>query len=249
MRYPILERTAALEILAKRAAAEDFSPEEFVTSRGNGPDFDDSFISPLSEKLAQLREKFPKTLALRDQEGGRFEAEACSIVHQAIPRDLVTAVTDHDFWRYLTVIHFSDLVEWRHSAGGEAVNPNNFGIGNTKRNLLYRMWMRAELSFDASANDPYCLSRFGDKDFWESHIIGVRTGNARATVRSLVRYLFPSELKGKCSLKTIQVRQLAKRITRLRSNVMLEIYPEQMAIKLLAREAERVKAVVEKTNA
>ena len=88
MRYPILERTSALEILAKRAAGEEFSADEFVTYRGHDSDFDDTFIFPLKERLEEIRATFPQKLSFKSKDGGRFEAEACSYVHMAIPREL-----------------------------------------------------------------------------------------------------------------------------------------------------------------
>lgn len=242
MRYPVLERNKAQQLIDARRAKEHHEEEAFVDTRGEGSDFDDAFIHPLKERLEALRKTFPPQLAAKSPEGGRFEAEACSLVHQAIPHAFGSAISDSDFWRYLAVIHFSDLVEWRHGTKENPAHMNNYGIGNTKRNLLFRMWVRAEIAYDEGSSEPYRLARFGDKDLWESHIIAVRTGNARATVRSLMKYLYPEELNGKCRLKIIEVRQLAKRLTRLRANVLLEIYDEQQALALVQRESERAKA-------
>lgn len=242
MRYPILERGKAQELLDLRRANQEYDVDHYVDTRGEGSDFDDSFILLLKAQLEEIRTKYPETLASKDVEGGRFEAEASSFVHKAIPHSIGTALSDADFWRFLAVVHFPALVEWRHGTKEAPAHLNNYGIGNTKRNLLFRMWIRAELSLDESADDPYRLSRFGDKDLWESHIIAVRTGNARATVRSLLTYLYPTNLNGKCRLKTKEVRQLAKRLTRLRANVLLEIYDEKQSLDLILREAERAKA-------
>lgn len=248
MRYPILERSKAQQLIDLRRANEVTDADLYVDYRGEGSDFDDSFIQPLKQQIDDIRINFPSVLGSKDPEGGRFEAEASATVHKCIPSTLGTALTDPDFWRYLAVVHFPALVEWRHGSKGSPAHLNNYGIGNTKRNLLFRMWIRAEISFDPSLNDPYLLSKFGDKDLWESHIIAVRTGNSRATVRSLMKYLYPNELQGKCRLKIKEVRQLAKRLTRIRANVLLEIYDEPQSLTLILRESERAKADLTTTD-
>lgn len=242
MRYPALDRTKAQQLLDLRRAEQGYDESVYIEMRGEGSDFDDSFIPQLQTDIENIRKKYPAELGSKDSEGGRFESEASQIVHQLVPKNLANAVSDPDFWRYLAIFHFADLVEWRHGSKENPAHLNNYGIGNTKRNLLFRMWIRAELSYDELASDPYHLSKVGDKDLWESHIIGVRTGNARATVRSLMKFLYPQDLKGKCRLKIKEVRHLAKRLTRLRANVLLEVYDEPQALTLVQRESERTKA-------
>ncbi len=56
-----------------------------------------------------------------------------------------------------------------------------------------------------------------------------------------MKYLYPNELQGKCRLKIKEVRQLAKRLTRIRANVLLEIYDEPQSLTLILRESERAK--------
>lgn len=243
MKYPILERSEAQHILEARRNNMDVDEERFARFRGEGAEFDGAFIQKLREKLEKIKSRYPERLRSRDQDGGRFEAEACSVVHATLPSHLLAALSDADFWRYLAVVHFHFFVEWRHGSEGSETNAANYGIGNTKRNLLYRMWMRAEVSLDAAAQDPYHLAKYGDKDLWDSHIIPVRTGNARALVRSLLKFLYPAKLKGKCCLSIDEVRELAKHLTRLRANVFLELYDEERAYRLISRERDKACAV------
>jgi hypothetical protein len=241
MKYPILERNEAVQILDARRHNIDLDEDRFVGTRGDGADFDGAFIQKLREKLEKIKSRYPAKLrSSRDQEGGRFEADACSVVHATIPSHVLTALSDVDFWRYLAVVHFHSLVEWRHGSEGAETTPANYGIGNTKRNLLYRMWMRAEVSLDVGTPDPYHLAKYGNKDLWDSHIIPVRTGNARSLVRSLLKFLYPAKLKGKCCLSGDNVRALAKNLTRLRANVFLELYDEERAYRLIGRETDKV---------
>jgi len=101
------------------------------------------------------------------------------------------------------------------------------------------MFYRAAISLDLTASDPYHLSRLGDEDLWKSHFGAVRIGNSSEIVKAFLKTVYPKN--NKAVLKTIEVRALAKNLTRMRSNVILELYDERSAVKLIAREVEKVK--------
>jgi hypothetical protein len=249
VKYPMLERAPAQEILRLRATGETPDVDSMMGYRGDGQLIDDSFIEDLRKDLVKIRKKFPAQLLARDAQGGKFEADASPVVHRHMRNVSGAALADADFWRWLAVVHFSDLVDWRHAPAKAQAHPNNYGIGNTRRNLLYRMYIRAEVAYDAGASDPYHLVQFGDKDLWESHIIAVKIGNSRTIVRSLMSYLYPSASKGKCRFSTKEVRALASRLTRLRANVVFEMFDAKEASAVIAREAERARAVLASANA
>lgn len=248
MRYPALSRSKAADVLMKFRSDEEVNEEDYLVSKGEGTDMNLSFIDKLKADLKTLKAKYPEVLSSRDVEGNKFEAEACSYVHQTFRYCPPEALSDQEFWRYICIFRFKELVEWRHGAVGSPAHLNNYGIGNTKRNLMYRMFMRAELSYDGNHEDSYHLARLGDKDLWESHIIGVKTGNVRTIVRALLKYLYPVEMKGRSMLKIKEVRTLAKLITRLRANVFLELYEETKALALLKILGSRAQADVAATN-
>lgn len=248
MRYPALNRSKATEVLAKIRSGEEFEEDDYVVYKGEESDVNLGFINELKAELKSLKVKYPEVLSSRDEEGGKFEAEACSYVHKKFRNCPPEALSDHEFWRFICVFRFNDLVEWRHGSDESPAHLNNYGIGQTKRNVLYRMFMRAELSYDLTLDDPYSLARLGDKDLWESHIIAVNTGNVRTFVRALLKYLYPSKKNGPSLLKTLEVRTLAKLIKRLRANVFLEVYEEQRALALLHTLGARAQADVAGAN-
>ena len=57
MRYPILERGKAQELLDLRRAKQEYDVDHYVDIRGEGSDFDDSFILPLKAQLEEIRKK------------------------------------------------------------------------------------------------------------------------------------------------------------------------------------------------
>lgn len=245
VRYPILSVLKANEILAERRGGGELDEDSFVEYRGEGEVLDLAFLYPLVAELEKVRHRFPDYIEARSPDGGRFEAEACEIVHKSMRHLPPEVLCDLDFWRYLAVVRFPSLVEWRHGSPEAAAHPNNYGIGNVRRNLLYRMYIRADIGYVADANDPYELARVGDKDVWESHLIGVETGNVRSLARALLRYNYPDGGDGPV-LKVLELRFLAKRLNRLRANVYVQLYDDHQAFELVAREAERAKSEVAK---
>jgi hypothetical protein len=239
MLYPTMTGTQATAALAKLRQDPDADIADEVTTSGEGDDAVDlSFVPALAKRLLDLAHSYGEDPS--DQVGNRFEAEACELVHRGTPALPAIALADPGFWRWLAVKHFRELVEWRH--GGhrpDGAHPNNFGIGATKRNLLYRMYFRAEISFDPDAEHPYGLSRISDKDLWESHLLAVRAGNIRPFVRAFLRFLYPDP-EGKRSVDLDTLRVLASRINRLRANRFFELIPDEQTLSsIVAAEAEK----------
>lgn len=238
--YPILTTEKAKKLLNHLRLGEDCSAADFLEYRPCDEGFSLAGIDALKRALKKLKDEFPKELGLRSQEGGVFEARASEHVHRyfsAVPKQ---ATDDPDFWKFLCVIHFRDLVEWRHGGKDREANLINYGVGAERRNLLLRMFYRASISLDPSATDPYHLSKLGDEDLWKSHFGAVKIGNSPDMVKAFLKTVYPKD--NKSVLKTIQVRALAKNLTRLRSNVILELYDEGTAARLLRREIDKLKS-------
>lgn len=208
-----------------------------VKTKGSGPNLPESHLNEIERQLWSLRSNFPNQLRPRDPRGGKFEAEACEIVHRNIPRDDPAMLADPDFWTYLSVVKLRDLVEWRY--GGRA-KLENFGLGpDHKEGLVYRLWLRGELGFDpGNAQDPYRLAKMGDQDFWRSHVFRQSYGQCRNLVHALLRFQFDA---GKPVLSTEQIRELAKRLRRLQANVIFETLSADEAAEIVEREAAYTK--------
>lgn len=184
-------------------------------------------IDDLRDRLKVLLEDFPAELKRRDQQGGRFEQQGCEYVHQALSAYPVKVLADPDFWTWLTVAKFADIVEWRFGVQGRIAKLENYGIGKRAENLLFRMWLRGEIGFDEDNPDPYELARAGDQDLWRSHIIRQGYGNAREIAKALLRLQAGKLDHGRLSVDGI--RELAKRLRRLHAKVFFEILPASRA--------------------
>lgn len=237
--YPILTSEKAKKLIEHIRLGEVFTLSDFVEYRHCDQPFVMNKIDSLRKTLGQVRAEFSKELGLRSQEGGAFEAKASEHVHRYFSVLPTQATDDPDFWKYVCVGQFKDFVDWRHGGQDREANLANFGIGAERRNLFLRMFYRAAISLDLTASDPYHLSRLGDEDLWKSHFGAVRIGNSSEIVKAFLKTVYPKN--NKAVLKTIEVRALAKNLTRMRSNVILELYDERSAVKLIAREVEKVK--------
>ncbi len=230
MRYPYLDQNSAREIITKRRAGEDMSPEDYIKFRGEGPDFFRATIKDLRLKLEELREKYPG-------KGRKFEAEACVSIQQFISGDILM-FGDLDFWVYLAVIELTDFVEWRYvSEKVTHASLTNYGIGNRVENFIFRLWIRAEIAYRSELKeDKYALARKGDIDLWRSHILRQRYGNCRTLACALISYQYPhDDKKSRVSVKVL--RELAKRLKRLYANLEYAFLNDEQAMRLIEREA------------
>lgn len=243
MRYTALKSEHAIEALAALRRGEILDEQRILEVRGAGPEHVQDALPALEEALYRIRSRYPDRLGRRDPAGGRFEAEACSEIHRLLPFD-PDMLADYEFWTWLAVFRFRELVDWRHGGDTGQAAPANFGIGSGSENLLYRLWLRADAGYRPDESDSYELARRGDQDFWRSHVFRQGYGRCRALVRALVRYQFPDGPADGPTLKIPEIRELAKRLRRLHPNIVFEYLDEESAYLLVGKEAEAAKHAV-----
>jgi hypothetical protein len=228
------------------AAGEEPELQDYAEVFGDGQQLSLGSIQKLRAAIVKLKATFPSKP--NDKDGNAFEAKAAEIVHRNFPSVDPAVKSDPGFWRYLCLSHFREIIEWRYGKADKDAHRNHYGIGNTKRNFLWKLYYRADVSFDASnEKDPYVLSRIQDKDLWESHILAVRPGSVRVYVRAFLRFLYPKVL-GKPTIDTPTLRKLASRLNRLRANIYFECYASEKSIMAII-ESEVQKAKDEATIA
>lgn len=232
MPYPILSKAEARSYLLSTSDDDKPLPPP-ARSADDGPDQDwDTLGAEVSAKLLNLLDKHATNGKI---DGSAFEAEAAPEVHRTFPTH--PALADAEFWIWLAVSHCEEVVRRRYSG---SLNPQNFGVGGAGENLLYRLWLRAEIAFNAAAEDNYALARFGDIDFWRSHIFRQGYGDARTFVRALLEFQFPAQTGRKPRLKIAEIRALAKQLKRARSNLMFEVMNEARAALFIQSEWDRL---------
>ncbi|PMS14332.1 hypothetical protein C0Z18_32150 [Trinickia dabaoshanensis] len=241
MRYPILTTMDASAYLASKRAGNPLDLDRLVKNRGDGEELDQAFINVLVADLANLRAKYPANGMKSQKNANRFEGDAARIIHEHIqlPPEIVA---DADFWLWLAIVHFSDMVEWRYGNPEHGTGLANYGVGARSENLIYRLWLRADLLLDDEADDRYHLCQRGQIDFYRSHLFRQGYANARSFARALIRFQYPNSDTTAPHLKVDQIRELVKRLRRLRANLFLEILDETECRKIIEDEAGRMPA-------
>lgn len=241
MRYPIMTTIDASAYLASRRAGSPLELDRLVKSRGEGADLDQTFVGELLADLSSLKSKYGADGMKSQKNANQFEADAARAIHERVkvPAEMLA---DADFWLWLAVVHFGDIVEWRYGNPENGTGVANYGIGARSENFMYRLWLRADLVFDEHGGDRYHLCRRGQIDFYRSHLFRQGYANARNFARALLRFQYPHDDTTAPHLKVDQIRELVKRLRRLRANLFLEILDEQECRKVIEDEAGRVPA-------
>lgn len=239
MRYPIISTKDASSYLASKRAGTPIELERLVRMRGDGPEMDYTPISDLRADLDILMRQFGTDGMKSMTKANQFEADAATAIHRRLSLP-VDVLADPDFWLWLSVTHCSDVVEWRYgnTAGGTGLP--NYGIGARNENLLYRLWLRADLVLDDEADDRYHLCKRGQIDFYRSHLFRQGYANARNFARALLRFQYPHEEATTPRLKVDEIRTLVKRLRRLRTNLFVEILGEQECRSVIEDELNRM---------
>lgn len=211
----------------------------YFSMSGSGDRDVDTALIGLEQDLGHLDE--------RGLTQGDYDAAAREIVHRNLAALSDEILTDADFWRYLSAVKFNEFVAHRHpqtrkSQRGEGIDGNwaNFGAKSSSvvESLFFRLFTGADLAFEsANSRDPYVLSRVADVDLWQSHIVRVLSGDNPVYVRELVKWFRDRDAwyENVTSFnvqdlfavyndnpRTRHLRDLVKRVRRLRSNVIHE---------------------------
>lgn len=238
MQYYALDKVSAQRLLESETAS--VKPQ----IRGSGHILQEEMIREVVERLHSELRDLAAGGPLSQERGAEFERRAVPHVHGLLRR-LTSAdrrpLYDPDFWRWLAVVHFRDIIIRRHPPKDGRFNPANFGMKSLSDNFVYRVWLRGEIAYDPERfpQDPYRLARLGDQDFWRSHIFRQSYAAPRPFARAFVRFQFEETPQGR--LRTEEIRELAKRLRRLYVNVVFELLAEEEALDLIAREAEKVR--------
>ena len=187
-------------------------------------------------KLAYLKDELlsDERSDLNDQ---LFDRAACKILHQELNLSPDLAAAD-GFWRWLAVERFCDVIEARHSRRSSVAGLMNFGIdGPPTSNRLRILWLRADIVYEASSEDPYHLAtRLSPTDFWESGIIRHRYGWSRNLARLLTRFQYPDPDSGTGTLHLTRedgIRMLYKRLKRMHSTIAFEYLDDSELLDIL----------------
>jgi len=267
MMYPALTITKAQEfMLAKQKSGETSSLDQdaYVDIRGVGKDIAD-ILDSLKEEIDNLivaKSEFNKDI---DKELRPLVHQYLNGLDEEIlaDRDFWRYLSTIKFHNLVLLRHPKTNKSSNEEISDDLANSkfdgnwNNYGALRTdvKESLIYRLYLAANLSYDAgNKKDPYHLARIHDVDLWQSHIVRVMSGDNSKYVKALViwfknRDSWYKDNKRASEIeklfgnygnnpRTRHLRDLVKRVRRLRSNIVHEFLSDAEINELVNVEAQ-----------
>lgn len=246
MNYPTITHNTADELAERlRPLASDvrlttdIEERPWVREAPGGPylrhDIQKASSTARAEWL-RLEALHPGGVPVRERE--RFEAYMAGRVHAALRKLPVAVLADADFWRYLALFPFRWYLnarepEWQpQDYGGNRVSDED---GVTKRQatdmkyqLLLRTFLWGKAAFEDGAPDPYERATKVGKvdgaeiDVWHSHVVRVQLGH----LGTIPHHFIDSICTAPLAVDRDGGRGVEKRLTRMKHNVLLDLYED-----------------------
>lgn len=226
MTYPTISLDECKRLAALFLDEQQDDVANSVKWVGHGPEIDVAAIAALAVELRDDLEEFQGG-GSKDKDA--FEGAAAAKLHAVMARLPLAVLDDPAFWRYVTLTHFWELTRWREPGAFEKewkhYRPYIDGLKQSECVPL-RMFLRGQIGV---REGDYELARAVPQatDLWRSHIVRVRTSYSPPLAQGLIRHQRDDRLN------TDDVRELAKRIRRVSSNVVLHLYDDAQVDELL----------------
>ncbi len=242
VRYPVVRLVEAQRYVLRRQSGElgvDDSPE-FEEEGASGDETLLPAINDLADRITDLyqssKARFTSGIA-RD----RFEGSLAIQLHEVLSAFPARVLTDDDFWRYLSVRGLYEFIAWRDGQSSASPALASFGANGPRVNydcVPFRMFVRADIativaeagSHEIDAMDAMDMSSIAGTDLWRSHILRSQSSFSPNYVRLLLEH------HERGVLPAAVVRDLAKRVKRVRSNVLIEAIGEEETQDMFDRE-------------
>lgn len=260
MPYPIVEHPVAKKWWRDWKNSGEFEvpshfPEHGISSEGDSFDwevivaelidelethFDFCFVSPSGGIVDRVAKVFTKSgdkvEVNKIKAQNLFEREAAILIHQKLPRDI--ALADPSFWIWMATGPGRKLICRRYPVNEKADEPKiadykNFTSPSADESFFYRLWVRAELTFNDALEDPYELTRWGAIEFWRSHVFRQMTYEARPLLEAFIKFQHPFGPDGGGRLERLGLRDLVKVIKRKAANFLVETLDQEEAQKFI----------------
>lgn len=235
--HQVLTRKEALAYIAGRQSG---TVVESALQPGQSSATSEDWWDEIDEALSSVMKVW------RQEDLTRFESQIkrdglegvlAAVLHQGMKGLPASVLTDRDFWRYCAAYMY-DFIVWRQPTTTVSALYPYFGLKGESLGsadcVPQRMFGRAHIVLAASAQgdpDPYELAKFGAADVWISHILRVRNSYAPLVVRELLDGVRAGRFK------TDTIREVAKDLKRVRSNVLFEAL-EAEDVRMLVDSAE-----------
>lgn len=221
MKYPVVSLSTCEDFADKKIRGKEPTIEETWKGRDDAVD-----LTPVEELAEEVNEKVLDTDFSVDKD--QFEGKVAAKLYNALEGVPIEVLDDPGFWRYLSIEYFWPFISWREREPFENGNYVKYlsGRSNTEA-VLPRMYLRAKSVGSHHTQLAGVLKE--STDFWRSHVLRVRTGSAPALTRSFVR------MQANDRLMTDPLRDFARGLNRVWSNIQLHLYDEDQSEELLRK--------------
>ena len=222
MKYPTLNHSRAKVLVEQLIADASYTPNFQLELRW--VEIQENLnLEPVEASVAEMKEFF----GIREEgvDAEAVEGKFCGAVHKAMRDIPIVALDDPGFWRYLSLAHFWWFIAEREAKAVKNGNAMTYVDGGQECVPL-RMFLRGQAIRDG---DDYSLAGAIPKstDFWRSHILRVKTGTAPPLAREFAR------LQKENRMVSDDVRPFAKKLNRVWTNVVLNVWNEDESQELL----------------
>jgi hypothetical protein len=104
------------------------------------------------------------------------------------------------------------------------------------------LWVRAELAHDPALADPYELARYGDIDFWRSHVFRQMSTETGPLLAAFIRFQHPDGPDAEKRLTQDEIRALVKYMRRAAANMLVETLDEQEAARFVEEQWQKIQS-------
>lgn len=225
MRYPIITMSDCRSLAERmnNGIPQDIQP--FVIWLGVGEVLELDRIERAARKVGQIWNEY----RLSDgNDKDRLEGRVATTLYSALQEVCVEVLDDPGFWRYLSLMYFWDFIAWREDKAFAKGNYLKYVDGaRSTECVLTRMYLRVQ-ALGGNKYGSMAAEVEMATDLWRSHIIRVRTGTAPPLTRAFVKWQRDHRLN------TPDLREFAKRLNRTWTNIVLNIYDDKEAERLIA---------------
>jgi hypothetical protein len=150
------------------------------------------------------------------------------------------ALNDLGFWRYVAIIHLRDFVIWRDGSKNTRASAGGFGARKSTSSFQdcvpYRMFRRGQISALAKIKSmsPKQVASIEGTDLWRSHVLRIKLGNS-PTAAAVFLMISEEYRNGDVGLTDL-VREAAKLVQRINTNVLMGFLDEEDAFALIKPE-------------
>lgn len=236
MKYPTLGASRMAELASVRLETGACDLGEAISWAGDGDPVDEGPLESLAERIHARLEEFERSGDRSDRD--LLEGQLAAELHRAFRSVPLLALDDPGFWRYLTLRYFWEFVVWRESAAFETRDYSKYRKyvdgTNPSECVAMRMYLRAQIALEEDGSYDLAWSVPKGTDFWRSHILRVRTSSSFVVSRAFVRE------QAERRMATSELREFARRLNRIRTNVVLNVYDTEEASALLSELREAV---------